>query len=102
MGIGEKISVILIGVAVAVLTALACFNVKGSFDFSFGDTGKVFAVYGLFMFAFSAIFSVIQVCNHIEKPALAGKAVLGGLTLNGIITVIFSVDTFVSSARLRI
>ena len=97
MGIGEKISVILIGVAVAVLTVLACFNVKGSFDFSFGDTGKVFAVYGLFMFAFSAIFSVIQVCNHIEKPALAGKAVLGGLTLNGIITVIFTAAVILGS-----
>ena len=55
MGIGEKLSTILIGCAVTVLMILSCFNVKGSLSFTFGAPSAVFAVYGLFMFAFSAI-----------------------------------------------
>lgn len=97
MGVGEKISVALIGCVVLTLTALSCLDIKGSLSISFGSLDMVFAVYGLFMFAFSAIFSIIQVCNHIEKPALTGKAVLGGLSLNAIITVIFAVATILGS-----
>lgn len=97
VGIGEKISVGLIGCAVLLLTVLSCFHVKGAIPFTFGKPGTVFAVYGLFMFAFSAIFSIIQVCNHIEKPQLTGKAVIGGLTLNALITVVFSVAVILGS-----
>ncbi len=97
MGVGEKISVALIGGAVLILTVLSGFHAKGSLDFSFGEPGTVFAVYGLFMFAFSAIFSIIQVCNHIEKPELAGRAVVGGLSLNAMITIVFAVATILGS-----
>ena len=97
MGIGEKISVALIGCVVLTLTVLSCLDIKGSLKMTFGDADMVFAVYGLFMFAFSAIFSVIQVCNHIENPEQTGKAVIGGLTLNAIITVIFAVATILGS-----
>lgn len=97
VGIGEKFSVFLIGSVVLVLTVLACFNVKGVIRFSFGAPDIVFAVYGLFMFAFSAIFSIIQVCNHIEKPALAGKAVIGGLSVNALITLLFTVAVILGS-----
>ena len=97
MGVGEKISVALIGCVVLTLTALSCLDIKGSLSLSFGSLDMVFAVYGLFMFAFSAIFSIIQVCNHIENPALTGKAVIGGLSLNAIITVIFAVATILGS-----
>lgn len=97
MGVGEKLSVILIGGAVLVLTALACFRVKGSLDRSFGEPATVFAVYGLFMFAFSAIFSIIQVCNHIQKKEQTAKAVIGGLTLNAAITVAFTVAVLLGS-----
>ena len=99
MGVGEKISVILIAVVVVTLSVLSFFNVKGSLDLSFGNIPTVFAVYGLFMFAFSAIFSIIQVCNHIEKPELTGKAVIGGLTLNALITVVFSVAAVIGSEK---
>lgn len=100
MGVGEKISVALIGGAVLILTVLSCLNVKNSLDLSFGNASTVFAVYGLFMFAFSAIFSVIQVCNHIEKPELTGKAVIGGLTLNALITVVFTVAVILGSENI--
>ena len=97
MGVGEKLSMILIGSAVLVLMGLSFLNVKGSLGFSFGAPSTVFAVYGLFMFAFSAILSIIQVCNHIEKKELTGKAVIGGLTLNALITVAFTVAVILGS-----
>lgn len=97
MGVGEKISVGLIGSAVLLLTVLSCFNIKGAMSLSFGKPGTVLAVYGLFMFAFSAIFSIIQVCNHIEKPELTARAVIGGLTLNAFITILFTVSVIIGS-----
>ena len=97
MGIGEKLSMILIGSAVLVLMVLSFLNVKGALNFSFGEPSTVFAVYGLFMFAFSAIFSVIQVCNHIEKKELTSKAVIGGLSLNALITIAFTVAVILGS-----
>ena len=74
MGVGEKISVCLISLVVLLLGALSLVYRKSSLSFTFGRADTVFAVYGLFMFAFSAIFSVMQVCNHIAKPEKAGKA----------------------------
>ena len=97
MGVGEKLSMILIGGAVLVLMVLSFINVKGSLNFSFGAPSTVFAVYGLFMFAFSAIFSIIQVCNHIEKKEQTAKAVIGGLTLNALITMAFTVAVILGS-----
>lgn len=97
MGIGEKLSMILIGSAVLVLMVLSFLNVRGTLNFSFGASSTVFAVYGLFMFAFSAIFSIIQVCNHIEKKEHTGKAVIGGLTLNALITIAFTVAVILGS-----
>ena len=97
MGVGEKLSMILIGSAVLVLMVLSFLNVKGALNFSFGAPSTVFAVYGLFMFAFSAIFSIIQVCNHIEKKEMTSKAVIGGLSLNALITVAFTVAVILGS-----
>lgn len=97
MGVGEKLSMLLIGSAVLVLMVLSFLNVKGSLSFSFGTPSTVFAVYGLFMFAFSAIFSIIQVCNHIEKKEMTSKAVIGGLSLNALITVAFTVAVILGS-----
>ncbi|MBQ7968203.1 MAG: hypothetical protein IJ292_00065 [Clostridia bacterium] len=97
MGVGEKLSMLLIGGVVLVLMVLSFINVKGSLNFSFGTPNTVFAVYGLFMFAFSAIFSIIQVCNHIEKKEQTGKAIIGGLTLNALITAAFAVAVILGS-----
>lgn len=97
MGIGEKLSMVLIGCAVLVLIVLSCLNIKGSLKISFGAPSTVFAVYGLFMFAFSAIFSIIQVCNYIEKKEQTGKAVIGGLTINALITAAFTAAVILGS-----
>jgi len=97
MGVGEKISVCLISLVVLLLGVLSLVYRKSSLSFTFGRADTVFAVYGLFMFAFSAIFSVMQVCNHIAKPEKAGKAILFGLTLNALITLLFSLATLVGS-----
>ena len=97
MGIGEKLSMLLIGGSVITLMVLSFFNVKGSLNVSFGTPSTVFAVYGLFMFAFSAIFSIIQVCNHIDKKEHTTRAVIGGLTLNALITVAFTVAVILGS-----
>lgn len=97
MGVGEKLSMILIGGTVIVLMALSFFNVKSSLKLSFGSPSTVFAVYGLFMFAFSAIFSIIQVCNHIEIKEQTCKAIIGGLTLNAFITMAFAVAVILGS-----
>ena len=97
MGIGEKLSTALIGCAVLVLMILSCFNARGSLSLIFGEPSIVFAVYGLFMFAFSAIFSIIQVCNHIERKEQTAKAVIGGLTLNALITVAFTAAVILGS-----
>ena len=97
MGVGEKLSMIMIGAAVLMLMVLSFVHVKGSFELSFGAPDKVFAVYGLFMFAFSAIFSVMQVCNHIEKKEKTAKAVIGGLSLNALITMAFTAAVILGS-----
>ena len=97
LGVGEKLSMLLVGAAVLVLMILSFLHVKGTLRFSFGAPSTVFAVYGLFMFAFSAIFSIIQVCNHIERKELTGKAVIGGLTVNALITVVFAIAVILGS-----
>ncbi|MBO7253786.1 MAG: hypothetical protein J6V36_00610 [Clostridia bacterium] len=97
MGVGEKLSMILIGCAVIVLMILSFLKVKGSLNFSFGKPSIIFAVYGLFMFAFSAIFSIIQVCNHIEKKEKTSTAVIGGLSLNALITMAFTIAVIIGS-----
>lgn len=100
VGMGEKYSVTLIGTVIGILTVLSLFHVQNGLSFTFGEPKLIFAVYGLFMFAFSAIFSVIQVCNHIEKKENTRKAVVGGLSLNAVLTVIFTVAVILGSEEI--
>ena len=110
MGVGEKISVTLIGAVVIGLTVLSLFHRNGALSPTFGRGDTVFAVYGLFMYSMSATFAVIQVCNHIEKdeqtdrdaiskekPDKTGKAVILGIALNAVLTVIFSFAVILGS-----
>ena len=97
VGIGEKFSVTLIGSVIAILTVLSLIAPKNSFSITFGEPHLVFAVYGLFMFAFSAIFSIIQVCNHIERVEDTKKAVVGGLSINACLTLIFAAAAILGS-----
>lgn len=97
MGVSEKISVTFIGLTVLILTILSIFNINGKLNFSFGEGSIVFAVYGLFMYSLSATFAVIQVCNYIEKPEHTGKAIVGGMGLNALITLTFSIAVILGS-----
>jgi len=99
ISIGEKFSVTLIGCVVLTLIIFSFFNIKGGFSFGFGKPDIVFALYGLFMFAFSAIFSIIQVCNNIEDKALTRRAVLGGLSINAFITILFAAAVIIGSEK---
>lgn len=97
VGIGEKIAVPLIAGAIFLLIGLSAFSVKNDVSQTFGDPGIVTAVFGLFMFAFSAIFSVVQVTNNIEKQKDTKKALIGGLTINALLTFVFTVVTLTGS-----
>lgn len=97
VGVGEKISVAVIAAVVLLLSVCSFFHVKSGFHYVFGSFTGASALYGLFLFAFSAIFAVTEVCDHIEKPEDAGKAVIGGLVLNALLTALFCVAAILSS-----
>ena len=94
---GEKVSVSLITVVIITLLVLSIFNINNPIVLSFGNPLKVLAVYGLFMFAFSSIFSLIQVTNYIKDKKSIKKVAIGGLTINAILTFIFAVATIMVS-----
>ncbi len=91
IGIGEKIAVPLIAGSILLLIVLTAIKPQDTPDFSVGDIGIVTAVFGLFMFAFSAIFSVVQVTNHLENKKHTKSVLIGGLTINAVLTFVFTV-----------
>lgn len=94
---GEKVSVSLIAIVIFTLLILSFFNINNKVVLSFGDPLKVLAVYSLFMFAFSSIFSLIQVTNYIKDKKCIKKVAIGGLTINAILTFVFAVATLMVS-----
>jgi len=99
VGIGEKISVPLISSVVILLIVLSMSDVKSSLNLAFGKPSLVIAVFGLFMFAFSAIFSVVQVTNNIEDIRYIKKALVGGLSINMVLTLLFAIASIVGSEK---
>lgn len=97
IGIGEKIAVPLIAGSIVLLIILSALKPQDTPDFSVGDVSIVTAVFGLFMFAFSAIFSVVQVTNHLENKKHTKSVLIGGLTINAVLTFIFTVVAIVGS-----
>jgi len=94
---GEKISVWLIGMAIFILSVLSIFKPYGHLGFTFGKPSLVLAVYGLFMFAFSSIFSIIQVTNYIEDKKHLKSVILNGLRLNAFFTIVFAIISILGS-----
>ena len=94
---GEKVSVSLISFTILVLSILALFNIQRGISLSFGNPTKVLAVYGLFMFAFSSIFSLVQVTNYLENKKEIRKVALSGLSINALLTIIFAFITIIGS-----
>ena len=97
---GEKVSVCLIAFVIFLLTILSFLNINNHLSFSFGSPSKVMAVYGLFMFAFSSIFSIIQVTNYIDDKTKLKGVLLGGLTINALLTIIFAIAAILCSTEL--
>lgn len=97
IGIGEKFSVSLITTVIILLIILSLTNIQRSLNFTFGEPNLVVAVFGLFMFAFSAIFSVVQVTNNIDNKKNIKKALVGGLMINAILTLLFTLATIIGS-----
>lgn len=97
IGIGEKIAVPLIAGSIVLLIILSVLKPQDTPDFSVGDVSIVTAVFGLFMFAFSAIFSVVQVTNHLENKKHTKSVLIGGLTINAVLTFVFTVVAIVGS-----
>lgn len=97
IGIGEKIAVPLIAGSIVLLIILSALKQQDTPDFSVGDVSIVTAVFGLFMFAFSAIFSVVQVTNHLESKKHTKSVLIGGLTINAVLTFVFTVVAIVGS-----
>ena len=97
IGVGEKFSVSLIASVIILLMLLSLTNVQRGLSFTLGEPKLIMAVFGLFMFAFSAIFSVIQVVNNIENKKNIKKALVGGLAINAILTFLFAIAAIVGS-----
>ena len=97
IGQGEKTGMCLTAGAVFLLLILSVFHIKNRLDFSLGRPSLVLAVYGLFMFSFSAIFSIVQVCNYIEDKSAVKTVVRNGLLINMILTLIFGMVTILAS-----
>lgn len=97
IGIGEKISVPLICAVILLLIGLSAFHVRGGISLSLGEPGLITAVFGLFMFAFSAIFSVVQVVNHIDDQRNIKKSLTLGLAINAGLTLLFTLAAMIGS-----
>lgn len=100
IGIGEKVAVPLISSVILLLIFLSLFNIQNTLSFTFGEPSIITAVFGLFMFAFSAIFSVVQVTNNIEDTKKIKKVLAGGLTINAVLTLVFTIATIIGSKEI--
>ncbi|MEE3343231.1 MAG: aromatic amino acid transport family protein [Bacilli bacterium] len=97
---GEKISVSLISLVIIILSFLSLFHIQRGITLNFGNIEKVLAVYGLFMFAFSSIFSLVQVTNYLKEKKDIKKVALTGLSINAILTIVFAYITIISSKKI--
>lgn len=100
IGIGEKIAVPLITCVILLLIGMSAFNIRRDISFTLGDPGIITAVFGLFMFAFSAIFSVVQVVNNIDNKKNIRKALVLGLAINAVLTLLFTLAAIVGSEEI--
>ncbi len=100
IGVSEKYSMILILLVVLYLSILSRWNIVRNLEFNFGGTMKSTVLYGMLMFSFSALFSVPQVVNNIENISKIKFAVIAGIGLNALITMIFIVSVLTASEEI--
>ena len=100
IGVGEKFIVSAIGIVVLILGILSYFNINNSIPLYTHSFGKAFALYGLFMFAFCSMFSMVQVTAELENKSDLKKVVIIGLLINAIITLIYSFAAILCSKEI--
>ena len=94
---GEKVSVSLIFIVILTLMVLSIFNINNKIALNFGNPAKVLAVYSLFMFAFSSIFSLVQVTNYLKNKNHLRRVAIGGLSINAFLTILFAIVALIVS-----
>jgi amino acid permease len=97
IGVSEKYSMIIIGGVVLFLTVMSLNNPVRNMEFSLGSNMGSFALYGLVMFSFSALFSIPQAANNIEYKNKLKTAVIMGIGINAAITLAFTVSAVTAS-----
>jgi hypothetical protein len=97
IGVSEKYSMIIIGGVVLFLTVMSLNNPVRNMKFSLGNYTGSFALYGLVMFSFSALFSIPQAANNIEDKNKLKTAVITGIGINAAITLAFTVSAITAS-----
>lgn len=97
IGVSEKYSMIIIGGVVLFLIVMSLYHPVRNMEFSAGSYMGAFALYGLVMFSFSALFSIPQAANNIENKSKLKTAVVTGIGINAAITLIFTVACIKSS-----
>ncbi len=100
IGVGEKFVVGAIGVVVAVLASLSFFNINNTITILDNNFGNMFALYGLFMFAFSSMFAMIQVSGEIADKKNLKKVIFYGLLANAITTIVYSTAAILCSKEI--
>jgi len=100
IGLGEKYAMLSMGLAVLYLSLLASRIAVRPWDFSFRDPARGVAFYALCLFSFSALFSVPQVVNHIRDRRQIRRAVIAGIGVNALVTLVFTLITLRGSVQI--
>ena len=94
---GEVISVVLIAVTIATLTVLSLIHPVRPIPLNFARPVTTIGLFALFMYAFSAIFAVVQVAGHVPPAASLEKALGFGLLINVVGTLAFMLAALTAS-----
>ena len=78
----ETVSVSLIAVTIVALTVLSTGHHARSIPLRFGQPLPTISLFAVFMYAFSAIFAVVQVAGHVPLAVDLRKALVIGLAIN--------------------
>jgi len=93
----EVISVSLIAITIISLTALAGTHPVRPIPLTIGPPPTVIGLFALFMYAFSAVFAVIQAAGHVPSAASLKLALAVGLGVNAVCTIAFLATALTAS-----
>lgn len=93
----EAVSVSLIAVTIVTLTAMSTTHQVRPVPPGFSQPVTTIGLYALFVYAFSAIFAVVQVAGHVPSAVNLKKALIIGLLINAIGTLAFLLAAITAS-----